>query len=219
MAKTIDITDKAGAGVRELRAAIGGGRLANAMGRGATNRIRAHFTDLNAARPNQLGGRRTNFWAAAARSTNYTASPEQVLININQLGFRQRLQGGVIRPVKAKYLTIPAAPEAHGRRAREFSNLRFGFAENKFGNLQPALIEASATAVTFGRRRKDGTRAVKRGRSLGGRTIFFLTRQVFQRADPTVLPPDQEIIEAALQGGREAFAAITQRAQKGGGNA
>lgn len=37
-------------------------------------------------------------------------------------------EGGTITPKSSKYLTIPAQPKYGGKRAREFSDLRFGFA-------------------------------------------------------------------------------------------
>lgn len=215
MARTFDITDKVTPMLADLRRHIEGGEIEDAMGQGVTVLIRARFARLNAERPNKLGGPRTNFWSAVSRSTNHTSQRGSVEINISHLGFRQRLEGGWIRPKAGKkYLTIPAVAEAHGKRASEFSNLRFGFSENKYGNLQPALVEASATNLKFGRKRKDGSRKTTVTGSSGGRAIFFLSKQVFQPADPSVLPTEPEILAAAIKAGEEAAEGIRVRHEK-----
>lgn len=208
---TYNIADKVTGMLRGIEGVIKSGAMEQAMGRGATARIKEHFFALNSSRPNALGGRRTNFWTACARSTNYQAQPGEFTVSINQVGFRQRLEGGTIRPTGGrKFLTIPAIPEAHGKRASEFSNLRFGYTENRFGNLAPALVEASASTVKFGRQRKDGTRGVKTGVT-GGKAVFWLARKVFQKADPSVLPSEGEILGAAIRAGELAVQAAATK--------
>jgi len=100
--------------------------------------------------------------------------------------------------VRRKYLTIPAVAEAHGMLASEFPNLRFGFAQNKYGNLAPALVEADSTNVTFGKRKKDGSRTVKQGSTRGSKVIFWLVKKTFPPADPTVLPSHEQFSQAIL---------------------
>lgn len=198
MATAITITDKVSPILARFQNVLKTGAIENVMGRAVVNKLQAHFLQLNASRANELGGDRTNFYAGAAKSTNSQARPGEVKISVNQVGIRQRYEGGEIRPLAGKYLTIPASAEAYGHRAREFSDLRFGFAENKFGNLQPALVRASSSQVKFGRQKNDGTRAVKQTGSRGGEVMYFLCPRVFQRADPTVIPPEAELADAAV---------------------
>lgn len=194
MSFTVRVTDEASPVLQRLGATLTSGEIENAMGRGASTRIQRHLFGLNSTRPNQLGGKRTNFWSACARGTSYTSQPGSATVTISQLGFRQRLQGGEIRARNVKYLTIPAVAEAHGRRARSFSNLRFGFAENKYGNLMPALLKAAATRSPKGRLKgKDAKKNI-------GNVMYWLTPRVFQKSDPTVLPKESEIVDAALRG-------------------
>ena len=214
MGTTITIENR----VTELTDAISSvlrrGVVENAVGAGVSKLVKDHFLGLNATRANQFGGKRTNFWAATAKSTNYQPGNGEVTISINKVGFRQRLEGGTIRPTGGrKYLTIPAVAEAYGKRAGEFSNLRFGFTEGRSGGLVPALVEASASTVKFGRARKDGTRGVKTGSS-GGRAMFFLVRKVFQRADPSVLPTEAQITGAAINAVENAVAAAVAKGAK-----
>jgi hypothetical protein len=173
---TIQITVYGAAVPARLTAALAPARLNPVIGRAATNTYRAHFNGLNRSRPNQLGGRRTNYYAGAARATSFTlVGTDTVLISINQVGIRQRVFGGTIKPTRSKYLTIPVAPEAHGKRAREFGDL----------------------VVIFGARGQPIALARKpQGKRGYGTILFRLVKSVTQRADPTVLAPREEVLAA-----------------------
>lgn len=211
----IEVSDTLTPYLAQLRTLVSGNAIDNAMGQGAANTVRAHLVARNAL-PNQLGGRRTNFYNRAAQSVNVQVTqPGTATVSINKVGLRQRWQGGFIRPTGGrKYLTIPAIPEAHGRRASEFSNLRFGFTEGRSGGLVPALVEASASKVTFGRKRKNGSRSVSSS-ATGGKAYFFLVKQVFQQADPSVLPTSEQIGAGAAEGARNLLAAAIAKGGKG----
>ena len=198
MAKTITLSDKATPLLAIVTDAIARGELNSAMARAGVNEIQSHLFKLDAERPNELGGRRTHFYSSAAKSTNYASTADRILININQLGFRQRYEGGRIAPVKSKYLTIPAVSEAYGRLAREFHNLVLQFGR---GGIPVALAEAGASQVKFGKVRKDGTRKVTKTAEVGGRVYYWLKKEVFQEGDPSVLPSDQKIGDAMIAGG------------------
>jgi hypothetical protein len=204
---SIHLDDRATPALRRAGAAANTAALWNAIGRGASERIRAHLFALDGTRPNRLGGRRTHFYAAAAKSTHYTAQPGEAEVTVSKVGIRQRLEGGTIRPVRKKYLTVPAVAEAHGRRASEFQNLvlRYGA-----GGRPVALAEAPATQVAF-ERRKDGTARTVKGRGLGGRVIFWLVKSVHQKPDPTVLPAEDQIAAAAAAAADEYLQAQLDR--------
>ena len=157
------------------------------IGRAGVNLLRDHFRNLESSRPNRLGGPRTHFYNQAARSTHFVTLPDSVALSVNQVGIRQRFQGGEIRPRNSKYLTIPAIAEAYGKRAREFNNLRFVMLKNG-----PALVEAEATQISIGKK------GVKNKGSVGGRVLYWLRRKVTQKADPSVLPSPEAIRATAL---------------------
>jgi hypothetical protein len=92
--------------------------------------VQDHLGALDANRANQLGGKRTHFYAAAARGVSYATGSEGVDISIHQTGIAQRYFGGTIKPVNSKYLTIPADPESYGHRAGEFNNLMLLWGKN-----------------------------------------------------------------------------------------
>lgn len=144
-------------------------------GRAAVNLIRRHLFTLNGERANSLGGRRTSFYAGAGRATSFAVRGDTVVVSINQRGIAQRYFGGTIRPKTKKFLTIPAHPDAHGKRAGEFGALELVF---------------GAQGQAIGLARREPGRAF-------GEILFRLVRSVTQRPDPTVLPAPTEIRVAA----------------------
>lgn len=145
-----------------------------------------------------------HYYLQAARSVASVATQAGLaLVSVSQTGIRQRLFGGEIRPKSPrKYLTLPAQPEAHAKRAGEFADLDFAFAMDENGSLRPALVQRASTAVTIARRKKkDGTVSftVKPGELRGGKVMFWLARRVLQRADPSVLPPEPLVRATAVE--------------------
>jgi hypothetical protein len=166
-------------------------RMAEEIGPRATRLVQRNFLKLG---PNKRDWPSTHFWGRAAEATNWQEGFGFVMININQIGVRQQLLGGDIKPVRAGALTIPAVAEAYGKTAREFNSLRFGFAFDAERNvMRPALVEAEASEVKIGKQKKDGSRSVKRtGARTGTKAIFWLAKGVKQFPHPTVLPSDEE---------------------------
>ncbi|MDD3154928.1 MAG: hypothetical protein PHS41_08670 [Victivallaceae bacterium] len=69
------------------------------------------------------GGR--NYWRELARRT-YVRKVDSTTAEVSsdQIGANLKQYGGIVRPVKAKALTIPVSPEAKGKRAAELENSR-----------------------------------------------------------------------------------------------
>lgn len=185
---SIDITDR---DVRQALDRIEQGvdelKLHSVVGRSARNLVKQHLLDYNRSHPNQMGAPRSNYWAAAARSVSFSSEPGAVLLSIAHPGVALRYFGGVVKPVNSKLLTIPAIPEAYGRRAKEFDNLEL-IGSRKHGFL--ALVERQSDNISFGRKRKDGSRKLKQGPKRGGRIFFWLVPETHHKPDPSVLPPD-----------------------------
>lgn len=152
------------------------------IGRSANNTIREHLVDLNKTRPNQLGGKRTQFYGQAARSTQFQVVGDSAIVSINQVGIAQRYYGGTIRPRSSKYLTIPVAPEAYGHRASEF-NLELVFGKGG----QPVALATIPEAPV------KGSKTSRDPRSRYGVIMFRLVKQVNQPADTSVLPTPAEL--------------------------
>lgn len=186
----LEINDTATPALAELKARISGFEMRNVAGRAGVLTVQAHLRGLG---PNkQFPQQTTNFWARAARATNYRHEGDSVIVAINQIGVRQRYKGGTISARNAKYLTIPATQEAYGKLASEFDNLKFV----KFRSGAAALVEALATQVKIGAKRKDGTRKVTNLGETGGRVVYWLRKSVTQQPNEGVIPNKEQMLDA-----------------------
>ncbi len=188
LAVRIDLTDHATPVVRAIGRALAPERLNPVVGRAGVNAFRTALFEANRTKPNALGGTRTNFYADAARGTHFDDVGDGVLISVNQVGIRQRVLGGTITPKKAKFLTIPARAEAHGKRAREFNDLVIVFGR---GGQPVALARAAQSLLSVRRDKTTGSRigTSKKGNA-GGEILFWLVKSVTQRGDPSIMPTE-----------------------------
>lgn len=192
---TVEVHDATQAILADAAARISPGVVNKLIGRAGQTFVRKHFYDLDAKRPNRLGGERVHFYGGAAKSTTFATTADGAVISVNQTGVRQRIQGGTILPKKSKYLTIPARAEAYGKRAREFNNLKVV----RFGNVL-ALVVADATKLSKG---KKGFRAAG---ETGGGVMYWLVPKVVQKADPSVMPNLEALRVFVLEELRKAIA-------------
>ncbi len=125
MSVTIDIQDQLSPAIGQLLQNMQPARLHTIIARAASNLTRDHFGELDRDRPNKLGGKRTHFWREASRATTHKADESAAKVVIDHLGAALQYFGGDITPVESTYLTIPAAPEAHGKGPREFDDLEY----------------------------------------------------------------------------------------------
>jgi hypothetical protein len=181
----IDVSDQAAPVIRAVAKAIQPEQINPIVGRAGTKIIREHLFGLNQSRPNKLGGPRTNFYTGAGRGTNFEVTPSGVLISVVQVGIAQRYYGGRITPKRTKYLTIPVAPEAHGKRASEFKDLEVIFGTGG----QPVALATKSTRGVSIKDTKNG-KVTKKQIGRFGVVLFLLVKSVNQKPDPTVLPPE-----------------------------
>lgn len=213
----VRVIDQASPLLRKLLESTQGPGLLRVGARGASNRLREHFDHLQATRPNDLGGRRTNFWLGVKRGVQ---APKiqggTATISINHVGFRQRLQGGIIRPGRSvnpktgrptTRIAIPLRSEAYGKRPAERDDLDYVPIENG----RALLVESAHTQIRIGSKRKDGSRKITPGEERGGLAMYLLVPSVNQKADPTVLPPTTELGAAAVAAMDSAVAAQVAR--------
>jgi hypothetical protein len=189
---------------------------AKAAARGVANKLRDHFAELEATRPNKMGFPRQHFWARIRKAVgNPVLEGDVATVTVADVAFRQTLEGGTIRPGPDKeFLTIAASPESYGKRAREFSGLQFAYAEdpNNPGTVRPALIaqRAVSTLIQFGKRKAKAVAS-----TLGLLPLYWLVREVTQAPTPGAVPTDAELQQAAAGGANEwaqnVFARINQR--------
>ena len=188
---------------QRCRTALESTEMVQAGGTAVKRLLVDHFTELNAERANAMGGKRTNFYADAARSVN--AAPLQVsgqsaMISINKLGLAQRIAGGTIRPVNKKYLAIPARAEAYGHTPADFDDLAFV----PRGNGKAMLVQTVKTEVDWKAKRRKGATVSDYARTTGGVVMFWLVTEVVQAPDPTVLP-DEELMQQTAYAAMDNF--------------
>jgi hypothetical protein len=128
--------------------------------------------------PTQGAGRKkTQWWRKVER--NWTVSSatttSATLSNINTDGFSHKITGGTISAKRAKFLTIPIVPEAHGLSAKTYSK-----------TIKP-LFRVKNLLV---QEEKDGK--IK--------PIFVLKKSVTQNAWKGALPPENTYLDAYAAG-------------------
>jgi transglutaminase-like putative cysteine protease len=151
-----------------------------AAARGLRRTLVEHFATRDRT-PNQLGGRRTHFWAEVAKSTQVTrVEPTQAEVGIGDRRFSLKFHGGRIVPKTTRFLTIPIHPEAHGKRAGEVEMA---------SGMQLFVFRPRGRLVSF------------LARSTGDDTIrllYVLKKSANVPADPAALPPREAMAAAAL---------------------
>lgn len=183
--------------VRAIGRAVRPESIKPVIGGAVAKKFRTHLLAVNRAKPNALGGTRTNFYASAARSTHLDVVADGVMISVNSVGIRQRIIGGTIRPKTKKYLTLPAVAEAHGKRASEFDDLVVVFgARGQPIALAHALFRRTERQIgSVAIRHRIGT--TRTGNRHGG-IVFWLRKRIDQQGDPSVVPSGFEIAAAAI---------------------
>ena len=172
-----------------------------------------HFVALNAERHSHGA---FGFWEGAARSTGYTTRYGYPAVVVMQIGVAQRRFGGTIVPKNGKYLAIPNSfsdtiTATYGRSPTEFSNLVVVFGHQKGGNIGPIGLKAPENenddedeTVFKQHHSKDPLTGEwhevgKRGKKVKGaegEILFWLCKSVYQQADESVLPTDEELQQA-----------------------
>lgn len=133
---------------------------------------------------NRLGASPTNYLARTAAALEFTGTRDAAVLSFGRDSeIYARVNGPVtVRPVNKKFITIPATAAAYGKRAREFSFLKF---------------------IPFA----NGTRALARvdGKGKAKKLIIFywLKEQVTLPQDRGLLPSDTQFLDAAELGARD----------------
>jgi hypothetical protein len=128
--------------------------------------------------PTQGAGRKKTQWWRKVESNwavASTSSTGATLSNINTDGFSHKITGGTISAKRAKFLTIPIVPEAHGLSAKTYSK-----------TIKP-LFRVKNLLV---QEEKDGK--IK--------PIFVLKKSVTQKAWKGALPPEKTYLDAYAAG-------------------
>ncbi len=168
----------------------------------AADLVRNHLFSLDEERANKMGGERTHFYANAAKSVQAPVKQgDGAGFAITWIGLAQRWLGGHIEAgggtssysgSPTKYLALPARAEAYGKTPGEFDDLEF--IPRKAGG--GMLVQALQTEFRYGRKLKNGQRDYSTT-TVGSLVMFWLVTEVDQPADPTVMPTEDDLVEAA----------------------
>jgi hypothetical protein len=116
------------------------------------------------------------------------AEAAEIAIRIPGIG--RAFEDKTITPVRSKYLTLPAAAESYGKRAREFNDLRLAVFK---GGALLALVRREAGET---------------------RVLYWLKTSVLQRQDRTLLPSDAAYMGAAEEGTKDFIRALIAAQQQ-----
>jgi hypothetical protein len=164
--------------------------------------VRDHLTGKYLSRD----GPRGDFWADVIHSTESTADGSSATVSLNELGITLRYNGGDVLPGKSissftgkitKALAVPSdkVPVAGGRQIRP----------GRAGLL--AFVRAASAGETVGYlvegMPKFATRGKNKGKPYivpkpGGSLLYTLRTITRHKADPNILPPEQEIEDTAV---------------------
>jgi len=169
----VRVDDNVSSKVAAVQRGIERGVHRKVMAKAAAEVVKDNFVAIDRSRH---GSGTFHFYGRAARSTSSGVQGRSAFVSIDHEGIALRRFGGTVKPRNGKYLTIPAIDQAQGKRAREFDDLHFR--RNASGN---------------GGRLCDPT----------GRVYYWLVKQSTHKADPSVLPTDGEIQEAAVDAVKE----------------
>lgn len=195
---SIDLRGQPLQSVVAVQTFIGSQAIRKVAGYEAQRTVREHLQGLDEARANKLGGRRTHYYSSARKSTEFRLEGDLIIINIPQVGMPLHYYGGTVTAGKnsspitgqpTKYLTIPAASEAYGRRASDFQDLVvvWGRGGKPVGLAMGEEKSAGEGAPT------RGPVLTKKTRLEPGRMMYWLKESVTLPADPTVLPTEDKL--------------------------
>lgn len=165
----VRVEDSASPRIKAIEGAYARGAHRTVMAASGANVVKDHFVKRD--RQKHRGKSNFHFYATAAKATSHEVRGNHALVRIDHVGIGLRRFGGTVRPRVSKFLTIPVADEAHGRRVREFGS-----------------------DVQFIVNRRSGKGVV----TLGGRVLYALTKKTVHGADPSVLPTDREIADQVI---------------------
>lgn len=179
--------DTASPFLKKIRAAIRTPTLLKQIAAAARLGVTDFFTEKNAAmfaaqqttsgKP-KLG--HVGLFAEFAESISISTTASAAMLTVNHVAIRQRIYGGTIKPTGGRrYLAIPAAQEAYGKRPRGDydGQLKFSLAAHPDGGWRPALVR-DVSAVRARKKKTAPTSPF---------VLFWLIRQAVQKPDPTAM--------------------------------
>lgn len=152
--------------------------LVQAAARGVSNALQRHFRARNASAKHREGMPRSNYWAHVADAVQTIAKGDKATVLVDHEGVMLHWKGGTVRPVKAKALAIPLAPEVADTNPREYSR----------GHTLLALVKR-----LVGKRKRKAPLLVDKAT---GRALWVLLKSAKLDPDASVVPPEESLVQA-----------------------
>ncbi len=162
--------------------------------------VRSHFVDLSEER--HRPGQRINYYLQAADSVLSETDGGTAKIRIPHAGIAQRYYGGTIEPTGR---TSPVT-------GKPVTRLAIGLKGTPGAGHVPADFSGLFLITKKGVRRGDKSQHAFLGVKAGDnvRRLFVLVDAVTQGEDPSVLPDNQTILDAAAEGILDLYDAVTE---------
>jgi len=172
---TVTVTENLREGLAKLAERLTPRRVAFIAGQALLEQRKSHLIAYGQAHPGRMGPT-TGFYSRAADATSMSVGNYSATITTNHIGLNQRIYGGLISPVKGKYLTIPVDEQARGRNASSM-------------DLVPVIrvIGGKARVVAL---------ALPDTKQKPGKRMFVMKESVKQIGDPEVIPSEAQIMSA-----------------------
>ena len=203
----------------KMRGELNNPGVKRVMGRSIAQTLKEHFYDLDAKRANAMGGKRTHFYADAAKGVQQPRiESDGLAVDVNKLGLRLRYFGGTVRPGKSKswktgrptqWLAVPASVDAYGRRTQEFDFSAGGAGNLRFVFFRPGLaglVENLSTVIT-----RTNKGVYKPVRSTIGAVVFWLKKSLTYKADPSVFPEERKMTGPAFSAAGQYLGRLWER--------
>jgi hypothetical protein len=171
MAFSATLTPDPSQDLGRLFRAYGSQTVYEAIGAAAVEACVTHLATRD-QEPNKTGFPKFHFWERVARGTRQEVDSSGVSI-VFPYPMRMKVNGGTIKPINARFLTIPMTAAAYGKRAREFSDLKFAVVPG----IGRALVTSGPESVV----------------------MYRLVRKAVIPADPRALPTGEALLGAVRQ--------------------
>lgn len=154
--------------------------LADAAARGVSNLVVDHLRARNGSAGRRPGFPATGYWSKAAEATVAKRQGATAQVIVRAPGIRLHYKGGTVRPTSGRSLAIPARAEVAGVWPREWSQR-----------------EGRGLFVWWPKGRRNGALAKREG-SGHLRILWWLVGATHHEPDPTVLPDESQLKDAAF---------------------
>lgn len=173
-------------------------------------RVRKHFQ----ARAKGGSRRRESYWGAAADAVSVRpGGAGKLLVTVDHVGVALHYYGSAT-PIKAKpprrLLALPATPEMT-EMARSVPGLKMVPLTGR-GHLRGLLVQTQEATAKHKHKDKPAGRSIRRPVILPDgklEVMYTLVDETRHRADPSVLPSDDELQKTALAAANEALSRMT----------